>query len=155
VPRKNPLIERLVNLRAFVRQNAFAYADTRVSQLQDALPGMAWIYVNGADRHVSDTSAEYRICARSGASLCRARFKSNVKGSLTRHGHSEIAEAFYFSVIMAWPTVMSFCNDSIVNDKNCSNHGIWTGPTQRLLCLIESGAHELFVWTLIHCSRNQ
>jgi hypothetical protein len=47
-----------------------------------------------------------------------------------------MAEAFNLSVIAARFPMMSFCHDSIADDKNCSDRGIRAGLTERLLCLV-------------------
>src|SRR5262249_15917425 len=150
-PRDNPLIERLVNLHAVVSQNALSYADACISQLLNALAGMPRIYVDRTDNHVPDTSLEYCICAGSSASLCRAWFQRDVKRGMNRHRRGQITEAFNLSVIAARPSMMSSGHDSIADDQDRSNRRIRAGLTERLLCLVERGAHKLFVSFSIHC----
>jgi hypothetical protein len=111
---------------------------------------MPWIHVNRADNHVSDSSLEYRICARSGASFCGARFQGNVKRCTDGHGCAEIAEAFNLSVIVARSSMMSLCHDSVADDENCAHRGIRAGPAKRSFCFFQRGAHELFVSFGLH-----
>ena len=59
------------------------------------------------------------MCAGSSATFCGAWLQRNVKRGPGGHRRSEMAEAFNLSVIAARSPVVSFCDDSIVNDKNC------------------------------------
>jgi hypothetical protein len=137
-------------LRAIIGQNTLSYADARISQLDNALAGVTWIHVNRANNHVSDSSLENRVCARSSASFCGARFQRNIKRGPGGHPRGEIAEAFNFSVLATRFPMMSLCDDSIVNDQNCANRGIRAGLTERLPRLAERRAHKLFVSSSIH-----
>jgi hypothetical protein len=142
-------------LSALIGQNARSYADARISQLHNALAGVTRIYIDRADNDVSDSSLEYCICTRSSTSFCGARFQRNVKRRPGGYGRGEIAEAFNLSVIATRSPMMSFCDDSIVNDKNCADRGIGARLTERLPRLIERRAHELFVSCSIHRFENQ
>jgi hypothetical protein len=108
------------------------------------------IYVNRADNHVSDSRLKYRICARSSASFCGARFQGNVKSRPSGHGRGEIAEAFNLSVIAAGSSMVPSCHDSVADDEDCAHRGIRAGPAKRLLCFVERRAHELFASFSIH-----
>jgi hypothetical protein len=72
-PTGNPLVESLINLSAFVSQNAISHVHTGFSQLHDAFAGVPRVYVNHADDNISNTSIEYRICAWSSAPGRRTR----------------------------------------------------------------------------------
>src|SRR5207237_2576272 len=120
----DPLVERLVNLRAVIGQNAVSYCDPRISQFHNPFAGVTRIYVNRPNNHVSDSRLKYRICARSSASFCGARFQSNVKRSARRHSPGEIAEAFNFSVIAAGPSMVSSSLAQLAVDATRTNRGI-------------------------------
>jgi hypothetical protein len=111
------------------------------------------IYVNRANHDVSDSRLEYRICARSSASFCGARFQRNVKRGSGGQWRTKIAKAFNLSVIAAGPAMMSSRHDSIADDQNRANGGIRAGLTERFLCLAKRCAHEPFVSCSIHCFR--
>jgi hypothetical protein len=145
MPCDNPFVESLVNLRALIGQNVVSYSDARISQLHNPFARVARIYINRADNHVFDSRLKYCICARTSASFCGARFQRDVKRGLGGHGRGEVAKAFNLSVIMARFSMMSFCNDSIVNDEDRSNSGIGAGLAEPLPGLVERRAHELFV----------
>jgi hypothetical protein len=89
--------------------------------LHDAFAGVARIYVNRADNHVSNTSVEYRICARSSAPRSRARLERDVQRGARRRGRAKIAETLNLSVIATRFAMMSFRYYSIVYDQNRSN----------------------------------
>jgi hypothetical protein len=137
-------------LRAFIGQNALSHSDASISQLHDAFARVAWIHVSRADNHVSNSSLEYCICARSSASFCGARFQRNVKRGPGGHGRGEIAEAFNLGVIATGLPMMTFSDDSITDDQNRSDGGIGAGVTERLPRLVERSAHELFVSFALH-----
>jgi hypothetical protein len=126
-PGDNPLVERLVNLRAIIGQNAFSYADARISQLHNALAGVTRIYVSRTDNNVSNTSFEYCICAWSSASLCGARFECDVERRTLGHGRCKTAEAFNLSVIAAGSSMMAFRHDPIADNENRADRGIRAG----------------------------
>jgi len=94
------------------------------------------IYVNRADNDVPDSRLKYRICARSSASFCGTRFQRNVKRGPGGQWRTEIAKAFNLSVIAAGCPVMSSRHDSIADNENRANRGIWASLTERLLCLV-------------------
>jgi hypothetical protein len=137
-------------LRTLIGQNALSYADARISQLHNALARVTRIHVNRTDNHVSDSGLEYRICTRSSASFCGARFQRNVKRRPGGHRRGEIAEAFNLSMITTRSPMMSFCDNSIVNDKHCSDRGIGARLTECLPGLVERRAHKLYVSFSIH-----
>jgi hypothetical protein len=149
-PRDNPLVESLIKLRAVIGQNPFAHSCARISQLHNALAGVSRIYVHRANNYVSDSSLEYRICARSGASFCGARFQSNVERRASRNRSTEIAETFNLGMIAARSSMVPLCHDSVADDEDCAHRGIWARLTERLPRLIERRAHELFVSFSIH-----
>jgi hypothetical protein len=150
LPRYDPFVERFVKPCALFRQDAVPHSDARISQLHNAFAGMPRVYVNRADNNISDASSEYRVCAPAGAPFCGARFESNIQRRASRHACTETAQAFNFSVITACSSMMSFCHDSVADDENCANRGIGASLTERLLCLVEGRAHELFVSCSIH-----
>jgi hypothetical protein len=149
-PRDNPFVKSLVNLRALIGQNAVSYSDPRVSQLHNPFARVTRIYINRTDNHISDSRLKYRMCARTGASFCGARFQSNVKRGSSRHRRGEIAEAFNLGVLAAGPSMMSSRHDPVTDDENRANRGVRASLTERLLCLVERGTHELFVSFSIH-----
>jgi hypothetical protein len=151
----NPLVESLVKLRAVIGQNFLPYAHACVSQLHNTVAGMPRIYIYRADNHIPDTSLEYSIGARSGAPFCGAWFEGYVQRGIPGHRRSEIPEAFNLSVIVTCSPMMSFRHNSISDDENRPNRWIGTSLTERLLCLVERGAHELFVSFFVHHSRHQ
>jgi len=132
----DPLIESLVNLGAVVGQNTLSYAHARVSQLHNTVAAVTRIHVNRADNHISDSSLEYRVYARTSASFCGARLESHVQRRASRRRCTEMADAFNLSVIAARCSMMSFCYDSVVNDQNRSDCWIRARLTQRLLCFV-------------------
>src|SRR6266581_7815949 len=115
-PSDNPLIESLVNLRAFISQNSFPHIHTRIAQLHYAFAAVPRVYVNRADNDVFNTGVEYRICAWSSASCRGARLQSNVQRGPRRHGGTEIAETLNLSVIATRFPMVSFRCCSIVYD---------------------------------------
>jgi hypothetical protein len=149
-PTDNPPVKSLVNLCAVIGQNALSYSDAGISQLNDALAGVARIYISCAYNYVSDSSFEYGSCTRSGASFCGARFQRNVKGGPGGQWRTEIAKAFNLRVIAAGSSMMSPRHNSIADDENRSNCGIRASLTERFLCLVKCRAHELFVSCSIH-----
>ena len=59
-------------------------------------------------------------------------------------------KAFNLSVIAAGSSMVSSRHDSIADDENRSNRRIRASLAERFLCLVERGAHELFVSFSIH-----
>jgi hypothetical protein len=95
----DPLVESLVNLRAFISQNALSHVHTRISQSQNALSRVTRIYINRTDNDISNTGAEYRICARSSATNRGTRLQGDIQRAPRGHRCTEIAEALYLSVL--------------------------------------------------------
>jgi hypothetical protein len=149
-PCDNPLVKRFVDLCAVSRQNAFSYVDAGISQLHDALAGVTRIHVDRAYNNISDTSFEYCIGACASASLRGTRFERNVERGTRGNRRCETAEAFNLSVIATGSSMMSLGYDSIVDNEESSDSGVGTSLTERLLCLVERRAHELFVSFSIH-----
>src|SRR6266487_1219305 len=135
-PSDNPLIESLVNLRAFISQNSFPHSDVRISQLRDAFAGVTRVYVSRSDNHVSNPSAKYCICAWCCAPHGRTRLERNVQRGPRRHGRTEIAETLNLSVIATRFPMASFRYYSIVYDQNRSNSRIRACLPERLFCLL-------------------
>jgi len=52
----DPLVESLINVRAFISQNALSDVHTRISQLCNALSRVTRIYVNRANNDIFDSS---------------------------------------------------------------------------------------------------
>jgi hypothetical protein len=146
----NPFVKSLVNLRAIIGQNPLSHAHARIPQLHNTVAGVTRIYINRADNHVSDSSLEYGICARTSASPCGTRLQSDIKRGASRHPCAKIAEAFNLGMIAARSSMMALRHDSIVDDEDRANRGIRAGLTKRFLCFVECRAHELFVSFSIH-----
>jgi hypothetical protein len=132
----DPLVESLVKPRTLIGQEPFPHCDTCISQLHDALAGVPRIYVSRADDDVSNTSAEYCICARSSAPRGRTRLQGNVQHGPRRHRRTEIAKALDLSVIAARFSMVSFRYYPIVYDQNRSNSRIRACLAERLFRLV-------------------
>jgi hypothetical protein len=152
VPRGNPFIESLVNLRALIAQNVFSHFDARIAQLHDASATVARIYVRRADHYVFDSRFNYRFCACSGAPCRGARLQSNVQRGASRYTRTEITKALNLSVTAPRLPMMPFRYYSIVNDQNRSDRWIWAGLAERLFCLVQCSAHEFIISCRRHCS---
>jgi hypothetical protein len=135
-PSHDPLVESLIDLSAFVSQNAISHVHTGFSQLHDAFAGVPRVYVNRADNNISHTSVEYRICAWSSAPRCRTWLQSNVQRGPHGHGRAEIAKAVNLSVIASRFPMVSFRYNPIVYDQNRANSRIRAGLSERLFCLV-------------------
>jgi hypothetical protein len=134
-PSDNPLVESLVELRAFIGQNALPHLHTGISQLRETVAAVPRVYVDCSDHHASNASLEYRVCARSSAPSRGTRFQRNVERASCRYGRTEIAQTLNFSVIAARLSMMSFRHYSIVNDEHCANCRVRARLAERLLGL--------------------
>jgi hypothetical protein len=135
-PSDNPFIEGLVNLRAFISQNTLSHVHTSISQLHDAFAGVPRVYVSRTDNHVSNTSAEYCICAWCCAPRGRTRLEGNVQRGPRGHRCTEIAKALDLSVIASRFPMVSLRYYSIVYDQDRSNGRIRARLAKRLSCLV-------------------
>src|SRR4029077_21068243 len=126
-PSNNPLVKSLIKLRAILWQNALSHIQTGISQLRDASAEVPRVYVNCADNHLSNASADYRICAWSSAPRGRTRLQSNVQRSARRHGPTEIAETLNLSVIATRSPMVPFRYYTVVYDQNRSHSRIRAG----------------------------
>ena len=131
-PGDNPFVERFVKPCALLCQDALSQPNACIPQPRNAFAQVTWIYVDGADNYVSDSSLEDCVCARGRAPDCGTGFQSNIQCSASRNGGSEIAQAFDLSMVVASSAMVAFCYYPIVNDQNGSDSGIRTCAS---LCL--------------------
>ena len=103
------------------------------------------------DHHPTHARTHNRVSARRGAADRGARLKSDIERGRTKRATRRRGQAFDFRVRQAAGPVIAAGNDTLAQDKNCSNRWIRTGASDPPMCFGQCRPHESLVRGICHC----